>query len=130
MLGIVHLISVRSWANLNFFHNSAVMPRMPSIFHLGIVHLISVRSWANLNFFHNSAVIPQIPSIFHLLHHRHSILDPVTTFFFSIPQPLGAKTFAFLFNVRFCRQSSQVRPVIAFLYPHVVKIYFHCIVPG
>ena len=57
----------------------------------------------------------RITSIFHLIY-RHSILDPVTTFFFSIPQPLCAKTFAFLFNVRFCRQSSQVRPVIAFLY--------------
>ena len=70
----------------------------------------------------------------HLLHLTVApysvLLDPVAFFFFSLPQPLCAKTLAFLFNRRLCRQSSKVCPVIGFLYPHVVKVFFYCIFPG
>ena len=57
----------------------------------------------------------------HLLHLTVApysvLLDPVAFFFFSLPQPLCAKTLAFLFNRRLCRQSSKVCPVLGFLYP-------------
>ena len=63
MLGIVHLISVRSWASLNFFHNSAVIPQIPSIFHL--LHLTVVTPY-----------LIQSP-LSSFLYHSHRVLRPL-----------------------------------------------------
>ena len=64
MLGIVHLISVRSWANLNFFRNSAVIPQIPSIFHL--LHLTVtpylIQSPLSSFLYHSHCVLRLLPS--------------------------------------------------------------------
>lgn len=49
-----------------------------------------------------------------LLSCLHSILEPFPAVFFPVPQPLCSQAGTLFFNVRFCRQSSQIRSMVSF----------------